>query len=89
MNDLIKKIKALDDYGQACYYICHLKLPLWRYFSGMKWNGIPFYIKKLCTKVNSLINQSNLSQEEILKFITNNDPRYFFVAQSMLVYGIS
>nr|WP_243449149.1 hypothetical protein [Clostridium butyricum] len=89
MNDLIEKIKALDDYGQACYYICHLKSPLWRYFSGMKWNGIPFYIERLCIKAKTLINQSNLSQEEILKFIANNNPCYFFVAQSILVYGIS
>lgn len=64
-------------------------MPLWRHFSGAKWNGIPYYIKTICQETKRLIKESQLSQEEIWCFIAKGDQSYFYVIQNILLYGIS
>jgi len=91
MDELIEKIKSLSMYNTTSYYTFHLELALWRHFSGVKWKGIPYYIKTICQETKRLIKESHLSQEEILYFIANSEenPSYFFVVQSILIYGVS
>lgn len=91
MDKLVEKIKSLSIYRNTSYYTYHLGLALWRHFSGTKWNGIPYYIKTICQETKRLIKESYLSQEDILYFIANSkdNPSYFFVAQSILIYGVS
>lgn len=83
MEKLIEKIKTLSIYKNTSYYTFHLGMPLWRHFSGTKWNGIPYCLKAFCIEVKHLISESRLSQEEIVHYIShqNSNPSYFFVAQ--------
>ena len=91
MDKLIDKIRSLKIYSNTVYYTYHLGLPLWRHFSGLKWNGIPYYLKKICEEVKRLIKESHLTQDEILLYMANSkdNPSYFFVSQAILVYGTS
>lgn len=91
MDELIKKIKSLSIYSNTSYYTYHLGVDLWRHFTGVKWNGIPFYLKTICEETKRLIRESRLRQQRILHHIANSDdnPSYFFVSQSILIYGIT
>ncbi|MCU6711482.1 hypothetical protein M6D81_22555 [Paenibacillus sp. J5C_2022] len=91
MEELIINIKALKDFRTVSYYTAHLRLPLWRIFSGTKWNGIPFFLKSICRHISCLIEESGLSQGEVIQYIANSEdnPSYFFVSQCILLYGTS
>lgn len=91
MEDLIVSIKALNNFRTVSYYTAHLRQPLWRIFSGNKWSGVPIFLKSICQQIRNLIEESKLSQGEIIQYIANSqdNPSYFFVSQSILLYGTS
>ncbi|MBZ9692208.1 hypothetical protein [Clostridium sp. M14] len=89
MEELIRRIKSLSIFNNVSYYVSHSNEPLWRNFSGAKWNGTPYYLKKLCTITESLIKELNITQEEIIKYIVQNNDNYFYVTYVILEYGVS
>lgn len=56
----------------------------------MEWYT-PYYLKTICQETKCLFRECNLSQEDIVQYIANShdNPSYFFVAQSILIYGVS
>ncbi|MDR7239151.1 hypothetical protein [Neobacillus drentensis] len=85
VETLISKIKEIDIYEDLSYYTFHLGLPLWRLFTH--WNGIPFYLRKICEETDRILMQSEATIEEILLYLANStkDMSYFYVCNTLLL----
>lgn len=85
VEQAIDKITKLDIFEDLSYYTYHLGVPLWRLFTH--WNGIPYYLQKICNQTEEILIESELTIEEILLYLANSkkDMSYFFVSNNLLL----
>lgn len=85
VEGLLDKIRQLDIFEDLSYYTIHLELPLWRLFTH--WNGIPYYLQKICDETDKILAESEVTIEEILLYLANSDKdmSYFFVCNNLLL----
>lgn len=85
IEQVLEEINELEIVEDLSYYTIHLGLPLWRLFGG-QWSGVPYYLKTICSEVDGILHQSEVSLEEILLFLANSEENtsYFFVCRNLL-----
>lgn len=82
---VIQEIKKLDIFEDLSYYTFHLGIPLWKLLGG-QWEGIPYYLHEICEAVDYILDQRDITDEEVLLYLANNnkDSSYFFVCRNLI-----
>lgn len=85
IENVIDEITNFEIFEDLSYYTFHLGFPLWRLFEG-KWSGVPYYLQAICDETSEILNQSEVSLDEVLLYLanSNSDASYFYVCRNLL-----